>query len=941
MSSSNNANQKGADSFADLMSFAGASSRSNLNSDSNLTMKERQEKLKAEQAQKQKASQQMWASGLDSLGSLSSFNTSSSAVNHSGTSTPSLQGLNPITPISASITPQPTMRSTPSSVSSSSQNQPFGSANPSSSSLSTPQTQQSQLNNSSLDFGFQLPQSVTPSSSHTNESNKSASNTPAEQNIDDIFDIFNKPPPPKPVEVKKPVPIQAAKQNLTNVPPSHTKQNTHQRQNREQNLYDENNEDSGFIHHDDDDGYSKPQNAHKYDDDNDDLRPKAKSFGTKKGTASEQRDAAIAELIDMGFSIEQANRALDHTADGVNVRQAVDFIMIEAHKKATGQPMDENMFRSGSRSSRGSSSTRSNRPETPEISKMAQDFSSQIFATGLSIFNQSKKTINKAIKDYTQSPVPNDGTPAWMRDAQRYKASSPSPDGLSRNDRQPKARPQNTWDDDAPEIDLSRLSTGGKSERSREQENNAEHSVTAEAMALESNRPPSHVAKKKSSSRLRPQQERSPPPMPSRSRQQERFRDLDDDVSGSSTPKIQDSRSSPKLGSNSNSSSARSSPQPSLSRAQQFKMKGGFTNDDDMGSYISPARRRQKDRQQRSSSRPSTPSNTTSSSQSRAPVSQIPTKPKAPPRAPVEISSAALDMATIARTSGTDCFKRGDYPQAEVFYTQALQSIPAKHLLRTIVLSNRAAVYMKLGDSKASLKDSLEGLEIVGSGMGADEFAEPGKPLKEIWSKLLTRKAEALEAAEKFKDSLEAWNMLIENGFSSKVALDGKRRCQSALEPKKPAPSKPSAAAASKPKPRPTAAKPSFDSAPSAASQEAVNKIRSANKKAETEDAERYQLLDTVEAQIEAWRKGKESNLRALLANLDSVLWPELGWKKIGMAELVIPKKVKIAYMKAVAKTHPDKVPNNATTQQKMVAQAVFVTVNKAWDGFKVENGLN
>lgn len=51
MSSSNNANQKGADSFADLMSFAGASSRSNLNSDSNLTMKERQEKLKAEQAQ--------------------------------------------------------------------------------------------------------------------------------------------------------------------------------------------------------------------------------------------------------------------------------------------------------------------------------------------------------------------------------------------------------------------------------------------------------------------------------------------------------------------------------------------------------------------------------------------------------------------------------------------------------------------------------------------------------------------------------------------------------------------------------------------------------------------------------------------------------------------------------------------------------------------------
>lgn len=77
--------------------------------------------------------------------------------------------------------------------------------------------------------------------------------------------------------------IQAAKQNLTNVPPSHTKQNTHQPQNREQNLYDDNDEDSGFIHHDDDDDdYSKSQNAHKYDDDNDDLRPKQSLWYQKR-----------------------------------------------------------------------------------------------------------------------------------------------------------------------------------------------------------------------------------------------------------------------------------------------------------------------------------------------------------------------------------------------------------------------------------------------------------------------------------------------------------------------------------------------------------------------------------------------------------------------------------------------------------------------------------
>jgi hypothetical protein len=38
------------------------------------------------------------------------------------------------------------------------------------------------------------------------------------------------------------------------------------------------------------------------------------------------------------------------------------------------------------------------------------------------------------------------------------------------------------------------------------------------------------------------------------------------------------------------------------------------------------------------------------------------------------------------------------------------------------------------------------------------------------------------------------------------------------------------------------------------------------------------------------------------------VLWPELGWQKVGMAELVSSNQVKIRYTKAIAKLHPDKV---------------------------------
>jgi len=57
-----------------------------------------------------------------------------------------------------------------------------------------------------------------------------------------------------------------------------------------------------------------------------------------------------------------------------------------------------------------------------------------------------------------------------------------------------------------------------------------------------------------------------------------------------------------------------------------------------------------------------------------------------------------------------------------------------------------------------------------------------------------------------------------------------------------------------------------------------------------------------------AWKSGKENNLRALVASLENVLWPELGWVKVGMRELVTPSQVKIRYTKAIAKVHPDKV---------------------------------
>ena len=89
---------------------------------------------------------------------------------------------------------------------------------------------------------------------------------------------------------------------------------------------------------------------------------------------------------------------------------------------------------------------------------------------------------------------------------------------------------------------------------------------------------------------------------------------------------------------------------------------------------------------------------------------------------------------------------------------------------------------------------------------------------------------------------------------------------------------------------------------------EAVQKLREANKALEDEEEQKLQLKDSVDARLQAWRTNKETNVRALLASLEIVLWPELGWQKVGMHELVSPGQVKVRYTRAIAKLHPDKV---------------------------------
>lgn len=175
--------------------------------------------------------------------------------------------------------------------------------------------------------------------------------------------------------------------------------------------------------------------------------------------------------------------------------------------------------------------------------------------------------------------------------------------------------------------------------------------------------------------------------------------------------------------------------------------------------------------------------------------------------------------------------------------------------------------------------------------------------MKEFWGKALMRKAEALEQMEKWREAGEVWKMCVEGGVGNATAIQGRSRCEKALAPKPPPSTRP---VVSRPKPKPKSALADLGS--QAPDSEAVERLRAANKAAEKADDEKFALTDKVDEKISGWRDGKRDNLRALIGSLDSIMWEGSGWQKVGMHELITNGKVKINYMKAIGKCHPDKV---------------------------------
>jgi len=286
-------------------------------------------------------------------------------------------------------------------------------------------------------------------------------------------------------------------------------------------------------------------------------------------------------------------------------------------------------------------------------------------------------------------------------------------------------------------------------------------------------------------------------------------------------------------------------------------------------------------------------------------------------------------------------FKLGRYAEAETAYSYAIAALPDSHLLTIPLHNNRALTRIRTGDHTGAVDDCTIVLKIIGTEYHPAREMKVTKEdegasvdLADAYVKALRRRAEAYEGKEKWEAAKTDWEAIITcdwAGKSRSEALQAAGRCRRMLAMNTDAASAPPVAAPVKPrpKPRPTQGRPTPPS-------EALSRVREANQAAEAEDQEKHVLKDSVDAKLLAWRGGKENNLRALIASLDTLLWPELGLQKVGMHELVTPSQVKIRYTKAIAKLHPDKLnARNTTLEQRMIANGVFGTLNDAWNSFK------
>lgn len=607
-----------------------------------------------------------------------------------------------------------------------------------------------------------------------------------------------------------------------------------------------------------------------------------------------KKDSVLAELVDIGFPVDVSNNAI--ATVGPDLQACVNFIM-SGGKNLPNVP------------SRPSRQNRPQRHHEPDLASSINDLSSDLFSKATLFYNKSKKTVLKNIEQLQQGgPMghshngSDDNLPAWMKNQHMYKK-----DAVERKKNGEKFEDYGSDDENINREEINKFMEAQRQkdkeklkhrydnikDMARNKINGGRASADVEREPPMPPRPTQPVSRTNSSSLV---QRNSRPATPAESIRRPPSVQEKPAVSVAQEANLLD------LGG------------PQLSRAERFKMAKG---DDDI--VVSTRRRKPA----ASVSRSSTPSVSSLSINNLNPPSNTTSEP---------LNTFQQSDFEVSKTKATDLFANGDYDSAHNAYIKCLEALPNNHELRIIILSNLALTSIKMGSYKQARDYSDQGITLVGEEDKKSQYLISGKTVKSWYVKLLSRKAESLEQLESYKEALEAYLELVTQlGITDKKVMDGKRRVNDIVNPPVKAP-----------KPvRPVKTEPKISSS----NNEALRRIKKQNEQEKREEELKFKLHDEIQSRLFNWSNGKEDNLRTLLMSLPNILPERLGFtfvttKKITLNDLMLPKKVKINYMKVISSIHPDKL-GRLEAEDKMICQGVFVILNKSWDIFKEQNGIN
>ena len=113
--------------------------------------------------------------------------------------------------------------------------------------------------------------------------------------------------------------------------------------------------------------------------------------------------------------------------------------------------------------------------------------------------------------------------------------------------------------------------------------------------------------------------------------------------------------------------------------------------------------------------------------------------------------------------------------------------------------------------------------------------------------------------------------------------------------------------------------------------QKAIEELRNREAEKAKADAEEDVVRQRLDGKLKEWSEehGQKKQLRALLANLHTILWEGSGWKQVSLADVLDDSKVKRVYHKASRVVHPDKI-GHLDAEKRFVAKRVFDALTQA-----------